>query len=234
MVEAEHGGERVLAAYKPIRGERPLWDFPDGALAHRERASYLIAQAAGYDNVPVTVLRDGPLGPGSVQQWVGELEGGPSPVDVCGPAEVPAGHHVVLEGEDEHGRPVVLHHADLPSLRSLAVLDAVLNSSDRKGGHVLLDGERAMGIDNGVSLHVEPKLRTVLWGWAGDPLPVSELARLDALTEALEGPDLRSALEELLTVAEVDAVVERTRWLRASGAHPVPAGDWPSIPWPPM
>ncbi|WP_144858206.1 SCO1664 family protein [Marihabitans asiaticum] len=235
VAEVEQGGERVLAAYKPVRGERPLWDFPDGSLAARERACYLLSRAAGFDSVPVTVLRSGPLGPGSVQRWVGSVEGGPSPVDVSAPEEVPAGHLVVLAGEDELGRPVVVHHADTASLRSLAVLDAVLNSSDRKGSHVLLEDDRAVAIDNAVSLHTEPKLRTVLWGWAGQPLQDHDRERVIRLERALaEDRALTDELDELLTVPEVAALRDRVEALQRDGVHPLPGGDWPAIPWPPV
>lgn len=232
----ESEGLTHLAVYKPVAGERPLWDFPHGHLAHRERAAYLVARAGGWDCIPVTVLRDGPLGEGSLQEWVGELEDpAPSPVDVVTPDEVAPGDVVVLSGEDETGRPVVLTHPDDPALRSLAVLDAVLNNSDRKGGHILLAGGTPFGIDNGVSLHVEPKLRTVLWGWAGDPLPEADLERVRRVRDGLEEDgDLRALVEPLLTLDEVDALAERCEDLLASGVHPVPGGDWPSVPWPPM
>ena len=125
-------------------------------------------------------------------------EPAPTPVDVTLPTEVPDGSLVVLAGEDERGREVVLSHPDEPALRSLAVLDVVLNSSDRKGGHVLLDERGVHGIDNGVSLHVEPKLRTVLWGWAGQPLTEPDRARVESVLRALEDCSLSSDLTDLL------------------------------------
>lgn len=231
----ERDGRRTLVVYKPVQGERPLWDFPDGHLAHRERAAYLVARTGGWTCVPVTVLRDGPLGPGSVQEWIGGVEEpAPTPVDVTLPTEVPDGSLVVLAGEDERGREVVLSHPDEPALRSLAVLDVVLNSSDRKGGHVLLDERGVHGIDNGVSLHVEPKLRTVLWGWAGQPLTEPDRARVESVLRELEDGSLSSDLTDLLTPDEIDALRSRCTALLAASRHPQPGTGWPNVPWPPM
>ena len=131
----------VLVIHKPEASERPLWDYPDGTLVARERAAYLVSAAGGFDVVPPTVLRNGPLGPGSVQLWIGPVEGEPAPlVDVTPAHEVPDGWVVVLEGETPGGRPVVVSHSREPALRTVAVFDAVLNNSDRKGGHLLRDG----------------------------------------------------------------------------------------------
>lgn len=225
----------VTVAYKPVRGERPLWDFPDGSLAAREVAARRIDELAGFHLIPTTVLREGPLGPGSVQRWIGALTTPcPTPVAVSPPQEVPPGHLVVLVGEDASGEPLVLSHPDDPRLRSMAVLDAVLNNSDRKGGHVLLDGGRVWGIDHGVSLHVDPKLRTVLWGWAGDPIVPADLERLARLDAALDEARVESELTALITPVEFTALRQRVADLRASGVHPLPADDWPSIPWPPL
>ena len=152
----------------------------------RERAAYLVSAAGGFDVVPPTVLRDGPLGPGSVQLWVGPVEGEPDPlVDVTPADAVPTGWVVVLEGESPGGAPVVVSHSPEPALRTVAVLDAVINNSDRKGGHLMRDGDIVRGCDHGVSLGVAPKLRTVLWGWAGEPLPEADLARVETLLDAL-------------------------------------------------
>lgn len=227
--------EPVTVSYKPIAGERPLWDFPDGSLAAREVAAARIDRLGGFDLIPDTVLREGPVGPGSVQRWVGEIEAPVStPVAVTPPDEVPAGHLVVLAGEDEGGSPLLLSHPDDPRLRSMAVLDAVLNNSDRKGGHVLTHEGRLWGIDHGVSLHVDPKLRTVLWGWAGDLLTSEDTARLHRLAEALEEQEVERALLALLTADEVAALGERVADLLATGRHPEPSDEWPSIPWPPL
>lgn len=225
----------ITVAYKPVGGERELWDFPDGSLAAREVAASRIDELGGFGLVPETVWREGPLGPGSVQRWIGETTSlCPTPVTVTPPDAVPAGHLVVLEGEDAGGAPLVLSHPDDPRLRSMAVLDAVLNNSDRKGGHILEHEGRLWGIDHGVGLHADPKLRTVLWGWAGEPLPEADVERLHRLSAALDEPEVGAALAVLLTPLEVDALRERVDGLLVAGTHPVPTDGWPSIPWPPL
>lgn len=251
-------GSGEHAIYKPVAGERPLWDFPDGQLAYREVATWLVATAGGWEVVPPTVLRPGPFGMGSVQRWVtqvpGDDEAGEDPaaavtdeievdtqaehselfVSLFAPSQLPRGWLPVLRGRMERGGHVVVAHADRPDLRSVAVLDAVLNNSDRKGSHLLrgLDG-RLWCIDHGVTLHEQDKLRTVLWGWAGQRIPADDLARLERLEEALApGSALVDALDELLTAPEIDALVTRIRRLRRGGRHPEPVPDWPSVPWP--
>ena len=226
--------DELLAIHKPELTERPLWDYPDGTLVARERAAYLVSEAGGWHAVPPTVLRDGPRGPGPVQRWVGGLdpaEDGPPLVDVTPASQVPDGWHVVLEGESPAGDAVVVSHSPEAALRAVAVLDAVLNNSDRKGGHLLRDGESVLGCDHGVSLGVEPKLRTVLWGWAGEPFLPADVERLDRLGAALED-GLAEALEPLLTLAEIAALGERTADLRRLARHPLPHDGWPAIPWP--
>jgi len=233
-LDPAEGATPVLVIHKPEASERPLWDYPDGTLVARERAAYLVSAAGAFDVVPPTVLRNGPLGPGSVQLWVGPLEGEPRPlVDVTPAHEVPDGWVVVLEGESPGGRPVVVSHSTEPALRTVAVFDAVLNNSDRKGGHLLRDADLVRGCDHGVSLGVEPKLRTVLWGWAGEPVPDPDLARLETLLDAL-GDGLADELETLLTRAEVRALRHRTQSLLRSRRHPAPRPGWPAIPWPAM
>lgn len=232
LCRVEQGDDAVLVIHKPAVAERRLWDYPDGTLVERERAAYLVSTAGGFDVVPPTVLRDGPHGRGSVQLWVGPVEGEPEPlVGVTPVSEVPEGWVVVLSGETPGGRPVVVSHAPHPALRTVAVLDAVLNNSDRKGGHLLRDGNGVRGCDHGVSLGVEPKLRTVLWGWAGEPVPDEDLARLEALRTALDD-GLDDALHELLTVPEVAALRDRVEHLLRSRRHPLPTPGWPAIPWP--
>jgi uncharacterized repeat protein (TIGR03843 family) len=226
------GDDPVLVIHKPEASERPLWDYPDGTLVARERAAYLVSAAGGFDVVPPTVLRDGPLGRGSVQLWVGPVSGLPDPlVDVTAADAVPDGWVVVVEGETPGGRPVVVSHSPEPALRTVAVLDAVLNNSDRKGGHLLRDGDIVRGCDHGVSLGVEPKLRTVLWGWAGEEVPEADLGRLERLLRALEN-GLAQELESLITPGEVHALSERTASLLRSRRHPRPRPGWPAIPWP--
>ncbi len=219
--------------YKPIRGERPLWDFPDGTLAGREVGSYLVSQATGWALVPPTVLRDGPLGPGMCQLWI-ETADVTSLVDVVSLNAVPDGWLAVMRGQDTIGREVVVVHADDQRLRRLSVLDVVLNNADRKGGHLLLDAAGALyGVDHGICLHAEPKLRTLLWGWAGEPLAAEAVEVLTALAADLDG-DLGDELHEHLTRREVTAMASRVQWLLRAGRHPVPGRGRPAVPWPPF
>lgn len=229
----DDGSQSLACVYKPVSGERPLWDFPDGTLAGRERASFLVSQAGGWHLVPPTVLRDGPLGPGMCQQWV-VTDTRTTWVDVCpADAPVPQGWLTVLHGQDELGRAVALVHRDDPRLRSLALLDAVINNADRKGGHLLSarDG-RLLGVDHGVSLHAEPKLRTVLWGWRGEPLTAEDHNRLDSVVSWLD--DGADELDSLLTELERARLRDRVEHLGATGRLPGPSGSWPAIPWPAM
>ncbi len=227
----EREGETAACVYKPVRGERPLWDFPDGTLAGREVATALVSAATGWDLVPPTVLRDGPFGPGMVQLWV-ETDQAADLVDVARPGEVPDGWFVVLDAVDADDRPVQLVHADDARLRRLAVLDAVCNNADRKGGHVLVTAAGQLyGVDHGVTFHEDDKLRTVLWGWAGQPLDDSEAAALRHLERAL-ATSLGERLSGLLTDAEVAATAERVERLLRRGRFPRPSGSWPAIPWP--
>lgn len=229
------GAPAVTVAYKPVDGERPLWDFPDGSLAAREVAASRIDALGGFDLVPETVWRDGPAGPGAVQRWIGDVTSlCPTPVAVTPPGTVPDGNLVVLEGEDEGGSPLLLSHPDDPRLRSMAVLDAALNNSDRKGGHLLLHDGRLWGIDHGVGLSADPKLRTVLWGWAGEAIPAEDLDRLTHLAGALERDEVVAELAGLLTHLEVEALGARVESLLVTGTHPEPSGEWPAIPWPPL
>jgi uncharacterized repeat protein (TIGR03843 family) len=225
-------GVTVRCVYKPVAGERPLWDFPDGTLAGREVAAYQLSVATGWDLVPPTVLRDGPLGPGACQLWIGETA---EPlVGFVPEGELPAGWHPIAAAEDTDGRPYTLAHADDPRLERMAIFDVVVNNADRKGGHVLAGADdRLYGVDHGVCFHVEPKLRTVLWGWAERPLPPEVEPVLARLADGLSG-SVGEALSAHLTRAEVTAVGERVAALRASGRFPVPSTRWPSIPWPPI
>ena len=226
-----------LAIYKPIDGERPLWDFPDGSLAAREVAAHLISATGGWDVVPETVLRDGPRGPGSVQRWVGDPQTLPEyVVDLVTPDAVPDGWLAVLRGEDERGNPVVVVHEDTPDVRGVAAFDAVINNSDRKGSHLVREGPRLRGFDHGVSLHQDDKLRTVLWGFAGQPLSPPDLARIANVRNSLgdAGSALSGALAPLLTAAELTALVARCTALLEQAAYPMPSGEWPAIPWPPL
>jgi len=222
----------VEVVYKPVAGERPLWDFPDGTLAHREVAAHLVSEALGWGVVPRTWLRDGPMGPGMVQLWQ-ERDPAQDAVDVVRTREVPKdGWRAVVEGSDERGRPVTLVHEDSAALRRMAVFDVVVNNADRKGGHVLPmpDGHRH-GVDHGVTFHVEPKLRTVLWGWVGEDLHADELAGVERVRAALAG-DLGARLSGLLTAHELVALAARCERLLREPRFPEPEGDMPAVPWP--
>ena len=198
---------RTRVIYKPVKGERPLWDFPDGTLAQREAFAFELSNVGGWNLVPPTVLREGPLGPGSVQFWIDTVqEGSRTLVDVVTPAELAPGWLPVFEAQLTDGTDVVVAHADRPELASAAVFDAVINNADRKGSHLVVDRSGSLwGFDHGLCAHTDPKLRTVLWGWVGRPLPVDEMDRLEALTGWLSNP--RSALsrtiEVLLSPAEM-------------------------------
>ena len=230
--EASLGGVTVPCVYKPIRGERPLWDFPHGTLAGREVAAYEVAQLAGWDVVPPTVMGHGPFGPGMVQQWVDE-DADTTLVDLVVRRETAPGWLHVLDAVDEHDELVALVHADSPQLRSMAVFDAVVNNADRKGGHVLagVDGS-VRGCDHGVTFHVEDKLRTVLWGWAGRPLAPVDREALTELVSRLEETAVQVRLTELLHNQEVAQLRRRVDRLLRAGRHPRPSPGWPAIPWP--
>jgi hypothetical protein len=193
--------------YKPVAGERPLWDFPDGTLAGREVSAYLVSEATGWRVVPPTVLRDGPFGPGMVQLWVD----GDASVDLA-----------------------AFVRRDLPALRRMAVFDAVINNADRKGGHIIptADGH-VYGVDHGICFSVDPKLRTLLWRWAGKPLTTEAVEVLERLTDDLLG-DLGEQLHEHLTRREVRRTQQRVAELLRTGRHPEPSGEWPALPWPPF
>ena len=199
-------GERLTCVYKPVRGERPLWDFPDGTLAGREVSAYAVSEALGWGIVPPTVLRDGPFGPGMCQLWI----------DI-----------------DEDVDLQRLARSQHPDLRRMAVFDAVVNNADRKGGHLLPSGGRVQGIDHGICFSTEDKLRTLLWQWRSEPLTEDALEGLGVLRADLEGP-LADELGSMLTRREVRRTVARVDRLLASGLHPEPSPDWPAIPWPPF
>jgi uncharacterized repeat protein (TIGR03843 family) len=203
------GETRSRCVYKPVRGERPLWDFPDGTLAARETAAFEVSEAMGVGVVPPTMLRDGPLGPGMVQLWI----------DV-----------------DETVDLVELCRSDDMRLRRVALFDVVVNNADRKGGHLLpAPSGRVYGIDHGVTFHVQDKLRTLLWTWRGQRLCSDEVATLSRLRDAMEaGAALVCRLGELLSGPEVAALERRVDRLLAERRFPLPSGDWPPVPWPPF
>ena len=200
-------GVTAACVYKPVQGERPLWDFPDGTLAGRELAAYLVSEASGWDVVPPTVMRGGPFGSGMCQLWV----------DV-----------------DETVDLSELARSDHPDLRRMAVFDAVVNNADRKGGHLLPRGDgRVQGVDHGICFSSEDKLRTLLWQWRGLPLTDEAVEVLSRVRAELEGA-LGDALHDHLTRREVRRTVERVDRLLTTRRHPQPSPDWPAIPWPPF
>ena len=236
LCEARLDGAVVACVYKPVAGEQPLWDFPDGTLADREVAAYLISAALGWDIVPHTVIRQGPVGTGMVQLWVEQPEhpgdsGRPGLVELCPATSVPDGYLPILTAYDYSGDEVTLVHADHPQLRRMAVFDVVVNNADRKGGHILggVDGT-VYGVDHGVALHSHDKLRTVLWGWAGEQIPGDDVAALEALDARLAGK-LGTRLRKHITGAELAALRRRIRRLIDDPVMPSPNGRRP-LPWP--
>ncbi|WP_079194610.1 SCO1664 family protein [Streptomyces sp. CB02923] len=231
-----HEGATGTCVYKPVAGERPLWDFPDGTLAQREVAAYELSRATGWDLVPTTVLRDGPYGQGMVQEWIEVAPEGAELLALVEEDEPGPGWKPVGFAEVGEGRTALLVHADDERLRRLAVLDAVINNGDRKGGHLLpADGGRLYAIDHGVTFNAEDKLRTLLWGWAGEPLTEEAREVLGRLATALEeDAPLAARLAGLITAAELAALRARVADLLRTGVHPRPGGDWPPIPWPPV
>jgi hypothetical protein len=200
-------GVTANCVYKPIAGERPLWDFPDGTLAGRELSAYLVSVVTGWDIVPPTVMRDGPYGPGMCQLWI----------DV-----------------DPNVDLGVLARSRIEPLRRMAVFDAVVNNADRKGGHLLpVPGGHVYGVDHGICFSTDDKLRTLLWTWRGKALTDEAIDVLSLLRAELEGP-LAQGLAELLTYQEVLATAYRVDRLLRTGCHPMPSSDWPPVPWPPF
>ena len=223
----------IQVVYKPVRGERPLWDFPDGTLAGREVAAYAVSEALGWNIVPHTFLRDGPHGPGMVQLWQ-EPDEEQLAVDIVPEGDLPQGWCHVFDGVDGQDRAVSLIHEDSPELRRMAVFDVIVNNADRKGGHVLAmpDGHR-YGVDHGVTFHTDDKLRTVLWGWLGEELTPEEVAAVAGLRDRVRA-DLGRTLGPLVSAVEIRAIERRCRHLLSAGVLPAPHGEWPAIPWPPF
>ena len=190
--------------YKPVLGEKPLWDFADGNLANREYAAYLLSELGDFNLVPTTVLREGPFGSGMVQEWI----------------EI-----------DEELDVVDFGQSNDPQLRKLALFDAIINNTDRKFGHLLVDHDgKLRGCDHGVCFHQENKLRTVLWQFAGEQFTAEEIELLNKVNKL----DLDSSFAELLTSAEISALSGRIANLLAVRQFPFPSVEWPAIPWPPV
>jgi hypothetical protein len=209
LVEVHHDGQTLQGVYKPQRGERPLWDFPEESLAGREVAAYHVSRALGWGLVPLTVLRDGPLGPGSLQQYI-EYD--------------PQYHYFNFsESDKERLRPTVL-------------FDLLVNNADRKGSHVLVDaGGHIWLIDHGVCFHEDDKLRTVIWDFAGESIPEALLTSLAALPPALSGNSgLRAELGHYLNPGEIAALQRRAESLLANPVFPHPPRDRRAYPYPPV
>lgn len=216
----------VTCVYKPVAGERELWDFPTGSLSRREVATFELAQRLGMSSLPPTVWREqGPAGPGMCQLWIEHTELG-LPVDVVPSGQSPDGWRIVMRGQAPDGSTVELAHENSPFLREAALLDAIVNNADRKGGHILVDpDEQCWLIDHGVTFHTEEKLRTVLWGFAGDDIADDHLAVLADITDL-------GFLREYLVEDEVQATSARIQRLLETGSYPFPTSDWPPLPWP--
>ena len=201
--QVTHGEESMNCIYKPIAGERPLWDFPEGSLAHREYAAYVLSDRLGFDVVPLTILRDGPYGFGMVQEWI----------DI-----------------DESIDLAHFFSSDDPALRSMAIFDAIINNTDRKIGHLLPSPSGHLyGCDHGVTFHSHDKLRTVLWQWSGDALTDVELSML---RKTLKKLDDEIDLSPYLTQEELLALTLRVQRLITTAVMPTPNPDWPAVPWP--
>lgn len=207
FVRVSHEGSSMEAIYKPVSGERPLWDFTSGNLAQRERAAYLVSEALGFQCVPYTILRDGPFGLGMVQEWI----------------EV-----------DESLALEEYFQRDTPQLREVALFDAIINNTDRKIGHLLpTPGGKLYVCDHGVTFHEDDKLRTVLWQWAGLRLTPNEIEVVGEFLHFLESRD-SSELRELISRREYESLISRSTRLMAEEVFPSPRQDWPHIPWPPF
>ena len=199
-----HEGATLEVIYKPVAGERPLWDFPDGTLADREYVAFLLSDKTGMDLVPPTILREGPAGLGMVQRWI----------DV-----------------DESIELGSYFAQDRKELRRLALFDAIINNTDRKIGHLLPDQKgHLFACDHGVTFHTEDKLRTVLWQWAGDALTEEEFGTLEQTLTFISVNT--ESLSTHLTEEEIEAICARIYKLRSDGIMPLPSEDWPAIPWP--
>jgi uncharacterized repeat protein (TIGR03843 family) len=239
LCESTLGERSVHCVYKPVAGEQPLWDFPDGTLADREVGCYLVSVQLGWNVVPHTMIRDGPAGRGMLQLWVhqpgdapdSEPAPGPDLVDLCPAGKLPPGYLPVLRAYDHSGDEVILMHADDVRLRRMAVFDVLINNADRKGGHILraVDGT-VYGVDHGVCLHVEDKLRTVLWGWAGKPIDDDTLAAVSGLVGALNG-SFAKTLAGHISALEVAALCRRARAMLGNPVMPTADRHRP-IPWP--
>jgi uncharacterized repeat protein (TIGR03843 family) len=239
-------GVTLQCVHKPVAGERPLWDFPDGTLAAREVAAYELSHATGWRIVPPTVMREGPWGPGMCQLWIDTPDDDEHdllallPEDFDEDSEEPeaaAQWRPVLSVELGDGRPAVLAHKADERLRRIAAFDAVVNNADRKGGHLLVgtaEPGHVYGIDHGLTFNVDDKLRTLLWGFSGEPLGGEVREVLERLDREMESGELGGRLSELLNAEEVAATRERIRELLEADRIPGPEGRRRPVPWPPF
>jgi uncharacterized repeat protein (TIGR03843 family) len=207
LVNLSLDDDELLAIYKPQRGERPLWDFPRGTLCHREVAAFEVSEALGWDIVPDTVLRDGPAGIGMMQRFV-------------------------EHDPEEQYFTLLEEHVD--AFVRMAAFDVVINNTDRKGGHCLraLDDGRIFGIDHGISFHAQWKLRTVIWDFAGEPIPADVCRDLRRFAEQLRSGAVGDCIGSMLDRFELDALRARTEHLLATGVLPQADEDYHSFPWP--
>ncbi|MFM7061022.1 MAG: SCO1664 family protein [Actinomycetes bacterium] len=208
LVNAALDGAEVRAIYKPVQGERPLWDFPDGTLAGREVAAHELSAFLGWDIVPFTVLRDGPFGPGMVQRFVDH-------------------------DPDDHYFTLLERH--LEDFRAFAVFDILANNTDRKAGHCLEERGtgRVYGIDHGLTFHSHPKLRTVIWDFGGEEIAEDLLVGVERVADDLAvAGSLAAALEPLIAPHEVRALGERAREVLAARHLPIAEEGYHSVPWP--
>jgi hypothetical protein len=206
-VQDEKGDREFACIYKPIAGERPLWDFPDGSLANREYLSFLISHWLELHLVPPTILRDGPYGTGMVQKWI----------DIDPTIDL-----------------MDFYLTDHPKLRELALFDLITNNTDRKIGHLIptQDGH-LYGCDHGVTFHEDDKLRTVLWQWAGTSYTDDEKSLLLKARDLFTGSKLE-IINGLITEEEIAATVARIDRALIEGSFALPSPDWPAVPWPPF
>lgn len=204
LAQIKDSDPQIQVIYKPVAGERPLWDFPDGSLAHREYAAFLLSDIGNFNLVPFTVLREGPFGFGMVQEWV----------------DIDENVDVVDYGQGLDNQ-----------LRKMALFDAIINNTDRKFGHLLVDKSGLLkGCDHGVCFHSENKLRTVIWQFAGEQFTKEESEFLQTLGEL----DFKSLFSLYLTPHEISALEDRIKGLNVSKEFPLPSAQWPAVPWPPV
>ena len=212
--------------YKPKSGERELWDFPTGTLYQRERAAFVLSELLNWNLVPETQISDGPHGIGIMQKWI---EAQVDQVDIFTPVQIPSDWISITSGVDETGNQVVLAHSTNDQLKLIALFDVLINNADRKAGHILTDSESKLwAIDHGVTFNVEPKLRTVLWGWIDQSIEPEWLLQIEKTKSLIN----RTELIDLLTSEEIEALLNRIEMILAEKKFPAPSPHWPAVPWP--